>query len=131
MRHLFLLIIVVLITTPPTFGQDSFDKTQLIGNWQFQSITADSVDCNIQSPYPIDRITFTEHAKFSISGGEDVSGKFEMKGNSIRFYEATKNGSKRTGDQLVAIKDLNNDFLILELEVNGCNMSYPKYEKIK
>ena len=110
---------VLLLTFSTVAQSQTFDERQVFGIWTFDHFTGDSSLYHEVDTFPIFEFHFDRPNSFKMVGAGFVTqGKFELKDDHFRLFDATKDGRDLKGEQQIGLQELNDTELVVILPRN-------------
>lgn len=95
----------------------SQNKKDIIGTWNYNSVTTTNQNCKDVDYFPINAFTFLENGTAEFKSAEGLAkASYKLEHNSIILYDLLEKGVKQEGSNQLLIKSLTKNDLILTVE---------------
>ena len=108
------------------FSQNSIE---LIGKWNFNSVTTTEPNCKDVDYFPISTFNFFENGKAEFKSSEGIAkASYSLSNNIIELFDLSENGVKQEGTAEFLLKSLSETTLTLmvEYECGSINIIFKK-----
>ncbi len=95
----------------------SQNSQNLVGTWNFNSVTTTNQNCKGVDYFPISTFKFTANGKAEFKSSEGTANaSYKLVDNVIELFKLSENGVKQEGSAQFVLKSVTKDTLILTVE---------------